>query len=73
LALTAAPVRMKIDNSVLTVGWQFQTNAVPLVRQGEAPVAPPVAEEPEYVEPPLAPDETPADHVAVAAGDPYAE
>jgi hypothetical protein len=73
LALTAAPVRMKIDNSVLTVGWQFQTNAVPLVRQGEAPVAPPVVEEPEAE--PVVDEEAMSGAAAVAAAgaDPYAE
>lgn len=47
-AVVAAPVRQMIDGSVVTLGWEFRAETVPLVREGTPQAGPlPDAPEPE--------------------------
>ena len=82
--MVAVPIRQKIDGAVVTLGWQFKSETVPLVRDGEPQAGPlPEAPEPEPeehsddldLESPVDEPEAEQDHPepAVVGKDPYAE
>ena len=53
--MVAVPIRQKIEGAVVTLGWQFKSETVPLVRDGTSQAGPLPEIEPE-------PEEEPEEH-----------
>lgn len=80
--LVAAPIRQRVDGGIMTLGWQFRSERIPLV-QADRTDPLPEAPEPEEDEELPQVDAVPVDHpdedepvrepASVATSDPYAE